>query len=214
MPTIAALPCHAAAVGFLLVLSHDYVLMRRDRSDIGLTFLDYFTALLRSKIGPALAWRDILLAGMKVKGEEAVRMGIMDSAVHDSEESVFEAAVRLGEQLVKRKWNGEVYAEIIAGGYVSIGINGDLISYFPFALPWATVGHQRPATPSPGRISMFCSDGFASMWMWFAPMVMCAVCSNGYDVALMGLVMVSHRDRSGVEDRDQWRGSHDAMLTD
>ncbi|KAL0012413.1 hypothetical protein SO802_007521 [Lithocarpus litseifolius] len=115
MPTIAALPGHAAAVGFLLALSHDYVLMRRDWGDIGLTFLDYFTALMRSKIGSALARRDILLAGMKVKGEEAVRMGIMDSAVHDSEESVFEAAVRLGEQLVKRKWNGEVYAEIIAG---------------------------------------------------------------------------------------------------
>ncbi|KAK9996720.1 hypothetical protein SO802_021406 [Lithocarpus litseifolius] len=115
MPTIAALPGHAAVVGFLLELSHDYVLMRRDRGDIGLTFLDYFTALMRSKIGSASARRDILLAGMKVKGEEAVRMGIMDSAVHNSEESMFEAAVRPGEQLVKRKWNGEVYAEIIAG---------------------------------------------------------------------------------------------------
>ncbi|KAL0003458.1 hypothetical protein SO802_017239 [Lithocarpus litseifolius] len=115
IPTIAALPSHAAAVEFLLTLSHDYVLMRRDRGNIGLTFLDYFTALMRSKIGSASTRREILLAGMKVKGEEAVRMGIMDSAVHDSEESVFEAAVRLGEQLVKRKWNGEVYAEIIAG---------------------------------------------------------------------------------------------------
>ncbi|KAL0014998.1 hypothetical protein SO802_002067 [Lithocarpus litseifolius] len=114
MPTIAALPGHAAA-GFLLALSHDYVLMRHDRGDIDLTFLDYFTALMRSKIGSTSTRRDILLVGMKVKGEEAVRMGIMDSAVHDSEEGVFEAAVRLGEQLVKRKWNGEVYVEIIVG---------------------------------------------------------------------------------------------------
>ena len=44
-----------------------------------------------------------------------MRMGIVDSAMHDSEESVVEATVRLGEQLVKRKWNGEVYAKIIAG---------------------------------------------------------------------------------------------------
>ena len=32
---------------------------------------------------------------------------------------------------------------------------------------------------------MFCSDGFAPMWVWFAPMVMCAVCSN---VASIGLL--------------------------
>ena len=32
---------------------------------------------------------------------------------------------------------------------------------------------------------MFCSDGFAPMWVWFAPMVMCAVCS---DVASIGLL--------------------------
>ncbi|KAL0016331.1 hypothetical protein SO802_003400 [Lithocarpus litseifolius] len=114
MPTIATLLGHAAAAGFLLALSHNYVLIRRDQGNIGLTFLDYFTALMRSKIGSALTQRDILLAERKVKGEEAVRMGIVDSAAHDSEESVFEAAVRLGEQLVKRKWNGEMYAEIIA----------------------------------------------------------------------------------------------------
>ncbi|XP_030939974.1 enoyl-CoA delta isomerase 2, peroxisomal-like [Quercus lobata] len=105
MPIIAALPSHAATAGFLLVLSHDYVLMRHNRGvlymsevDIGLTF-PYFTALMRSKIGFTLTRRDILLAGRKVKGEEAVRMGIMDSAAHDSEE---------------REWNGEVYAEIRA----------------------------------------------------------------------------------------------------
>ena len=54
--------------------------------NIGLTFPDYFTALMRSKIGSTSARRDISLVGSKVKGEEAMRM-----------------------------WNGEVYAEIIAG---------------------------------------------------------------------------------------------------
>ncbi|XP_075661264.1 enoyl-CoA delta isomerase 2, peroxisomal-like [Castanea sativa] len=93
IPTIAALPSHAATAKFLLALSHDYVLMRRDRGmlymskvDIGLTFPDYFTALIRSKISSASAGRDILLAGRKVKGEEAMRMGIVDSVAHDSEE--------------------------------------------------------------------------------------------------------------------------------
>ncbi|GMY05155.1 enoyl-CoA delta isomerase 2, peroxisomal-like [Fagus crenata] len=118
MPTIAAVPGHAAAAGFVLALGHDYFLMRRDRGvlymsevDIGLTFPDYFTALMRSKIGSVSARRDILLAGAKIKGDEAVRMGIVDSA-YDSAESVVEAAVRLGERLAEKKWNGEVYAEI------------------------------------------------------------------------------------------------------
>ncbi|XP_018814223.2 enoyl-CoA delta isomerase 2, peroxisomal-like [Juglans regia] len=118
MPTIAAINGHAAAAGFLFALSHDYVLMRHDRGvlymsevDLGLTFPDYFTAMMRSKIGSVSARRDILLRGMKIKGEEAVRTGIVDAA-HESAESVVEAAVRLGEQLGQRKWNGEVYAEI------------------------------------------------------------------------------------------------------
>lgn len=118
MPTVAAVSGHAAAAGFLLALSHDYILMKRDRAvlymsevDLGLTFPDYFTAMMRSKIGSVSARRDILLGGRKVKSEEAVKMGILDSA-HDSAESVVEASVRLGEQLAQRKWNGEVYAEI------------------------------------------------------------------------------------------------------
>ena len=47
----------------------------------------------------------------KVKGEEAVRMGIMDS-IATSKESVVEAAVRLGDRLAERKWNSEVHAKI------------------------------------------------------------------------------------------------------
>ena len=33
--------------------------------------------------------------------------------------------------------------------------------------------------------SIFCSNGFALMWVWFAPIVMRAVCSDRFDVALM-----------------------------
>ena len=47
----------------------------------------------------------------KVKGEEAVRMGIMDP-IATSKESVVEAAVRLGDRLAERKWNSEVHAKI------------------------------------------------------------------------------------------------------
>ncbi|PSS33782.1 Enoyl-CoA delta isomerase 2, peroxisomal like [Actinidia chinensis var. chinensis] len=118
MPTIAALTGHAAAAGMVLALSHDYVLMRSDRGvlymselDIGLTFPDYFTAIMRSKVGSPAARRDVMLKAAKLRATEAVAMGIIDSA-YDSAQAVLEAAVRLGGELVKRKWNGEIYAEI------------------------------------------------------------------------------------------------------
>ncbi|KAI3790689.1 hypothetical protein L2E82_03917 [Cichorium intybus] len=118
MPTIAAITGHAAAAGLILALSHDYVLMRRDRGvlymseiDIGMTLPDYFTAIMRSKVGKPEARRDILLRAVKVKAEEAVAMGFVESA-HDNGESVVEAAVHMAEELAKRKWDGEVYSEI------------------------------------------------------------------------------------------------------
>ncbi|KAL6189500.1 hypothetical protein ACLB2K_040888 [Fragaria x ananassa] len=103
MPTIAALP------GLLLALGHDYVTMRGDRGvlymsevDLGLPLPDYFAAAFRAKIGSNSARKNVLL-----RGEEAVRMGIVESA-HESAE----VAVQMAEKLGERKWKGDVYAEI------------------------------------------------------------------------------------------------------
>ena len=63
------------------------------------------------KIGLASVRRDVMLRGVKINGDEAVRLRIAESA-HDRAESALEAAVRLGEQLAQKKWNGKVYAEI------------------------------------------------------------------------------------------------------
>ncbi|XVE65876.1 hypothetical protein DITRI_Ditri08aG0034500 [Diplodiscus trichospermus] len=123
MPTIAAVTGHAAAAGLVLALSHDYVIMRRDRGvlympevDIGLTLPDYFVALFRGKIGSTSARRDLFLRGSKMKGDEAEKRGIVEAA-HDGEREVREASVRMAEDLGKRKWEGEVYAEIRKGLY-------------------------------------------------------------------------------------------------
>ncbi|KAM3685744.1 hypothetical protein ACB098_11G143600 [Castanea mollissima] len=127
IPTIAAVSDHATAGGLVLALGHDYFLIRSNRGflymsevDLVMTLPNYFSALARSKIGGSSARRDVLLIGMKVKGEEAVRMGIVGSAAHNSEESVVEAAVHLGDRLVERKWNGEVYAKIRKSLYPEI----------------------------------------------------------------------------------------------
>ncbi|XP_043701615.1 enoyl-CoA delta isomerase 2, peroxisomal-like isoform X1 [Telopea speciosissima] len=118
MPTIAAVSGHAAAAGLMLALSHDYVLMRRDKGvlymselDIGLPFPEYFMTLMRSKISSPIARRNVVLKAAKVKADEAVKMGMIDSA-HDSAEETVEAAMRLAEQLIGRKWDGEIYADI------------------------------------------------------------------------------------------------------
>ncbi|XP_058113048.1 enoyl-CoA delta isomerase 2, peroxisomal-like [Magnolia sinica] len=118
MPTVAAVTGHAAAAGFMLALSHDYVYMRKDRGvlymselNIGLPFPDYFMALMRSKIGGLKARRDVVLRAAKIKAAEAVEMGIIDAA-HDSSGETVDAAMRQAEELAGRKWSGEVYASI------------------------------------------------------------------------------------------------------
>ncbi|KAM7254902.1 hypothetical protein ACFE04_020143 [Oxalis oulophora] len=118
IPTIAAVCGHAAAGGMMLAISHDYVLMRSDKGvfymselDIGLAMPNYVFAMFVAKVSSASARRDMLLRGVKVRGEEAMKMGIVDE-VHDSEEKVREASVRLGEQLAMKKWNIDLYAEI------------------------------------------------------------------------------------------------------
>lgn len=126
MPTIAAVSGHAAAAGFMLAISHDYVLMRKDRGflymselDIGLPFPEYFMTVMRSKIADTAALRDVVLRASRIPAAKAVEMGIIDSA-HDSPEETVAAAVRLGEELAGRKWDGEVYAAIRKASFPEI----------------------------------------------------------------------------------------------
>lgn len=79
--------------------------------DIGLTLPEYFSAMGRAKIKSPSALRELFPRGVKARGEEAVEMGVAWPA-HDGEEALKEASFHLGEQLAKRKWDGEVFAEI------------------------------------------------------------------------------------------------------
>ncbi|XP_059628164.1 enoyl-CoA delta isomerase 1, peroxisomal-like [Cornus florida] len=118
MPTIASVSGHASAAGYILALSHDYVLMRKDRGflymsevDIGLNIPAWFVAVVSSKVGSGMARRDVVLRSAKLTAEVAAEIGIVDSA-HDSAEETVKAAVRLGDELVARKWDGHVYGQI------------------------------------------------------------------------------------------------------
>ncbi|KAF5453535.1 hypothetical protein F2P56_028432 [Juglans regia] len=118
MPTIAAVSGHASAAGFILALSHDYILMRKDRGFLYMSELDinrvipaWFVALIECKIGSPMTRRHLVLTAAKVTAKEAVEKGIIDSA-HDSAEETVKAALRFGEELVGTEWNRHVYAQI------------------------------------------------------------------------------------------------------
>lgn len=118
MPTIAAISGHASAAGFMLALSHDYVLMRKDRGFVYMSELDikrviptWFVSMIECKIGSPMARRHLLLKAAKVTAKEAVEMGIIDSA-YDSADETLMAALRLGDQFVVKEWDGHVYAQI------------------------------------------------------------------------------------------------------
>ncbi|KAK6933208.1 Enoyl-CoA hydratase/isomerase [Dillenia turbinata] len=117
MPTIIAVTGHAVATGFIFVLTHDYIIMRRDRGflhfselDIGLVIAEGPMSLIRAKIGAPKDRRLAVLRGGKITASMAVEMGIVDSA-RDGAKETLEAAMKLGIELVERKWDGHVYAE-------------------------------------------------------------------------------------------------------
>ncbi|XP_061338361.1 enoyl-CoA delta isomerase 1, peroxisomal [Gastrolobium bilobum] len=117
MPTLAAVTGHASAAGYALALSHDYVLMRSDRGFLYMSELDiklvvpaWFVAIVDAKVGSPAARREIVMKAAKLTANEALRLGVIDSA-HDTAEETVEAAVALAVDLVKRGWDGHVYGE-------------------------------------------------------------------------------------------------------
>uniref|UniRef100_A0A7C9DEC7 Delta(3)-Delta(2)-enoyl-CoA isomerase n=3 Tax=Opuntia streptacantha TaxID=393608 RepID=A0A7C9DEC7_OPUST len=117
MPTVSAVTGHASAAGFILAIAHDYVLMRRERGflymselDIGFVIPEWFVKMVNAKIGSSTAKRAVVMRAEKLTAEMAKEMGVVD-AVGEGEKGTVEAAVKMAEELVKKGWNGEVYAE-------------------------------------------------------------------------------------------------------
>ncbi|XP_027122508.1 enoyl-CoA delta isomerase 3-like [Coffea arabica] len=121
MPTIAAINGDATEAGLMLALSHDHLTMRqvdgpylraellsRKRSYPG-----YFAALIRSKVGCPLARRKLLLSDEQIDAEAAAKIGLLDWN-HEvaSEKDALEVAKTQADELAKKEWNGELYAEM------------------------------------------------------------------------------------------------------
>ncbi|KKA28726.1 hypothetical protein TD95_004821 [Thielaviopsis punctulata] len=84
MPTIALIPGHAFAGGFMTAMFHDYRVMNPGRGFLCLNELDFgvalqpqMTAIFREKLSP-VALRTVALEAKRVSGPEALAMGIVD----------------------------------------------------------------------------------------------------------------------------------------
>ncbi|XP_057785936.1 enoyl-CoA delta isomerase 1, peroxisomal-like [Salvia miltiorrhiza] len=116
MPTIAAVNGHAAAAGFILALSHDYILMSEDGGCVQMGEVDinyrvsmWFVRVLRSKIGSPQILRDVILRAEKIGARRGVEWGIVDSA-HATAAATVGAALELGADMAGRRWDGKLYA--------------------------------------------------------------------------------------------------------
>ncbi len=102
-PTVAAINGHAFAAGGMLLLAHDFSVMRKDRGyfclpevDIQIPFTPGMSALIAAKV-PQPALHAACTTGKRFGGEEAVAAGIVSAA--GSEDEVLKMAIARAAEL-------------------------------------------------------------------------------------------------------------------
>jgi len=102
-PTIAAVNGHAFAAGAMLLLTHDFSVMRSDRGyfclpevDINIPFTVGMTALIAAKL-PQPAFHEACTTGKRYGASDAARLGIVSEAA--VEVDVLPRAVARAEEL-------------------------------------------------------------------------------------------------------------------
>uniref|UniRef100_A0A7S3JI46 Enoyl-CoA hydratase n=1 Tax=Euplotes harpa TaxID=151035 RepID=A0A7S3JI46_9SPIT len=83
MPTIAMVDGHAFAAGFYMVISHDYVIMKKEKGylcfnemQFGAPVNEYNSVLAKAKMGTR-NYHELYLEAKKINAEEAHRRGIV-----------------------------------------------------------------------------------------------------------------------------------------
>lgn len=97
VPTCAAVNGHSFAGGGMLMLCHDWSVMRADRGffclpelDLGMPLLPGMRSLIRQKLGTRV-FRDVVLTAARFGADDCVRLGIVDAAA--AEADVLPAAI-------------------------------------------------------------------------------------------------------------------------
>ncbi|MFG2000075.1 enoyl-CoA hydratase/isomerase family protein [Spirillospora sp. NPDC048911] len=114
LPTVAAVNGHAFAGGGMLMLAHDFAVMRTGRGyfclpevDLGMSFTPGMSALIQSRLTPGAA-HEAMLTGRRYTAEQAQAAGIVQRTA--AEADVLPAAVELAASLAPK--NGTTVAKI------------------------------------------------------------------------------------------------------
>ncbi|WP_242902020.1 enoyl-CoA hydratase/isomerase family protein [Actinomadura terrae] len=118
-PTVAAVNGHAFAGGGMLVLAHDFAVMREERGyfclpevDLGMSFTPGMSALIRARLPVATA-HEAMLTGRRYTAEQARDAGILQHVAAEAE--VLPVATGLAASLAGK--DGAVVAQIRSGMY-------------------------------------------------------------------------------------------------
>jgi enoyl-CoA hydratase/carnithine racemase len=118
-PTVAAVNGHAFAAGAMLMLAHDFSVMRGDRGyfclpevDIDIPFTEGMTALIAARL-PQPVLHEACTTGKRYGGADAARLGIASEAA--AEADVLSRAVARAEELAGK--NGGTLGAIKGGLY-------------------------------------------------------------------------------------------------
>lgn len=123
LPVVAAVNGHAFGLGAMITLASDYKVMREDRgyfclpeADLGMTLTHRMNAIVCGKLsGPML--RDVLLAGRRLTGPEALEAGIVDAVC--SLDALQQTGIELSTPMRGKK------RDALAG--LKRGVNADIL---------------------------------------------------------------------------------------
>ena len=102
MPTLAVLPGHAFAAGFMTAMMHDYRIMNPHRGYLCLNELDFgaplqppMASIFRQKVPSPNTFRTIVLESKRIGALEGVKEGLLDSVGGVEEAIIFIQEMRL-----------------------------------------------------------------------------------------------------------------------
>lgn len=137
LPVVAAVNGHAFGLGAMITLASDYKVMREDRgyfclpeADLGMTLTHRMNALVCGKLRGAVL-RDVLLAGRRMAGPEALAAEIVDAVC--SAEALQQTGIELCAPMRGKN------RDALAG--LKRGVNVDILKVIEAKDPEATIGN-------------------------------------------------------------------------
>lgn len=107
VPVVSVVNGHAFGLGAMIALASDYRVMRADRGficlpeiDLAMPFIPSMSALVTNKLSGQIR-RDMVLAGRRVGGEEALEYGVVDATAEL--DALFDLALQVVAPMLGKK---------------------------------------------------------------------------------------------------------------